>query len=708
MLYGTLQLYFKISLSVTNIMLTRLAFTLLAAVTVALAAISVAGYFSAPPSLYTSMWMVTLWALTAVAAVGVMLRRRLWRRPVLAAMHGALLLILAGALLTHLTATESDVHLRVGESAAEPAAVTLADFEVVTYPGTSAPADFVTTLLTSDGDTVRVSMNRPAAVDGYRVMQGAYDSDGAGVTLSVSRDAWGRGVTYAGYILLGVTFVLYFMMRRTSWRAALRALRGAALIAALAVAPALSASVSDEWRMTAVFHNGRICPMTTLARDFTVNVTGSDCYDGYSADEVLAGYLFEFGEWKSKPAIRIKDKELRGILGVMDGHVSYETFYRATADGRLDIDDPAVQCRYGDDIQRFEAVNMLIAGALIKVFPAASPDGTVTWYAPGDDLPRDMEHDRWAFIRKFLGLYNEQVVRGDTHTQRELLEALARYQRRETGDAMPTPSRMRLESFYNRISDPLAPALMTIAAGLVLTVCIALSGAPGRRVSVAGMACAALLLILLTVMGVCRWIVSGHVPLSNGYETMIFMAWCLALAGVLTRGRSLLTPMALTGAGLALAVAAMSGSAASVTGLMPVLQSPLLSIHVVCVMAAYALFLLMAMTGAVALIWRRTDAARLASLNIVMLYPALMLLAAGIFIGAVWADVSWGRYWGWDPKEVWALITMLIYSIPAHPTLLVSLRRRRILHLYCLLAFLSVIITYFGVNFILGGLHSYA
>ena len=150
-----------------------------------------------------------------------------------------------------------------------------------------------------------------------------------------------------------------------------------------------------------------------------------------------------------------------------------------------------------------------------------------------------------------------------------------------------------------------------------------------------------------------------------------------------------------------------------ITQLMPVLQSPLLSIHVMVIMVSYVLFAFMMLNGVAALIIsaRGGSGERIGYLQTVsniMLYPAVFLLAAGIFIGAVWANVSWGRYWGWDPKEVWALITMLIYSLGIHQGSLKWFRNPKHFHIFCILAFLSVLVTYFGVNFLLGGLHSYA
>ena len=220
--------------------------------------------------------------------------------------------------------------------------------------------------------------------------------------------------------------------------------------------------------------------------------------------------------------------------------------------------------------------------------------------------------------------------------------------------------------------------------------------------------------VCLTLWFAFRWYLAGFVPMSNGFETMLLLAVCvLGVASLLMRRFSFVVPFGLLIAGFALLVAHLSDMNPQITPLMPVLSSPLLSLHVTIMMFSYALFALTSLNSGYAL-WlsrRETNAARveqLTVLNRLLLHPAVFLLSAGIFIGAIWANVSWGRYWGWDPKEVWALITMLIYSFALHPGLLPALRRPRVFHWFVLLAFLSVLFTYFGVNFLLGGLHSYA
>jgi len=191
---------------------------------------------------------------------------------------------------------------------------------------------------------------------------------------------------------------------------------------------------------------------------------------------------------------------------------------------------------------------------------------------------------------------------------------------------------------------------------------------------------------------------------------MQFMAWCcILLAFCLQKKFIFAQPFGILVCGFALLVAMVGEANPRITQLMPVLQSPLLSVHVMVIMISYTLFAFMMLNGVAALVSRNEGRMEyLKTISNIMLYPALFLLTAGIFIGAVWANLSWGRYWGWDPKEVWALITMLIYSLGIHQGSLKWFRDPKHFHIFYILAFLSVLVTYFGVNFLLGGLHSYA
>lgn len=216
-----------------------------------------------------------------------------------------------------------------------------------------------------------------------------------------------------------------------------------------------------------------------------------------------------------------------------------------------------------------------------------------------------------------------------------------------------------------------------------------------------------LMLAYLSVIIALRWVLSGHIPLSSGADVMTFIAW-LAMLIPLVYGRksAVLYPPALILAALAILAASFGDSDPHTSPLPPVLASPMLTIHVGCMILSYTLLGLAALNSMFAIF--RRGAGGLASLSRLFLYPATFLLAGGTFIGAIWANMSWGSYWSWDPKEVWALITLLIYSTALLIGAGGKLKEDRYFNFFCIFAFLSVLFTYFGVNYLLGGMHAYA
>jgi len=206
-----------------------------------------------------------------------------------------------------------------------------------------------------------------------------------------------------------------------------------------------------------------------------------------------------------------------------------------------------------------------------------------------------------------------------------------------------------------------------------------------------------------------NWIRYGHGPFVGTYSVMMLMAWLVTVAMVLLRKRMpIIQPLGFVLAGFSILVAAISHTSPE-GNLVPVLRSPLLGVHVLCMMVSYTLLGLTALIGVVGLIKRSKDTqAMLRDVSLTILYPAVFILTIGTFIGAVWANISWGSYWSWDPKETWALITMLVYSAMLHSSVLSRFNRPKFFHAYAILAILTVLITYFGVNLLLGGMHSYA
>lgn len=215
------------------------------------------------------------------------------------------------------------------------------------------------------------------------------------------------------------------------------------------------------------------------------------------------------------------------------------------------------------------------------------------------------------------------------------------------------------------------------------------------------------LLALQTTAIVVKWAIFRRPPMTDGGQALQIMAWTSLVVAVATSRRWHIIASAALSVGAILMIAGiLAGTWLRSNPLIPALDSPLLALHVVTVMSAYALFAVMTVVSVWGVI-SRSSSVRSAAFTRSLALPAVLLLCAGIFIGAVWANQAWGRYWGWDPKETWALVTLLVYALPFHTRSFPSLGRPSVTNTYYLLAFITVVITYFGVNYLLGGLHSY-
>lgn len=664
-----------------------IALLLLAAVAAALAVISCLG---GNPDTYTSLPMTIAWGAIVCAGGYHIISRRLYRRKAVFAIHCALAVILGGALATHLLGTTETLKLRTGQPVTlGELTVELVDFHIEYYPGTMAPADFVSRLKI-DGEEAVVAMNRVHTAKGYRFSQTGYDPDKLGSTLTVSCDAAGTAISYIGYGLLLAAMLCSLIPSRRFKRGWSTALLTVATLSASAAPKALPEATAAKFGELMVYNNGRIAPLSTLARDFTVKLTGGSSYKGLCAEQVLTGWIFYYDSWRNEPCIKLKDLKTRELLGIDGKFAALPDFFSPQGEYL-----PSGQ-GYEAANEKFGLASAAATGALWSIFPITTAKG-VRWLSPADDIPAEMDLETWHFVSHCFNYMAELAANGQWTELQSVVEKIKGYQRQNAGDgAIPSHERVAAERLFNTLAPSLWPCITLLLTGLILFF------RPHRRMA---RTLATAGVIWLTGLIALNWIASGRAPMSNGYETMQWMALAACLAGVaMPRRYGSATPLCLTVAALAMMVAMMGQRSPQVTQVVPVLRSPLLSLHVLTVMLAYAGLAINALCGAAWLCGRRD----LLELSRRLLRPSVYLLAAGIFIGAVWANQSWGRYWGWDPKEVWALITMLTYAFPLHRGSLPWFNNDRHYSLYTLIAFLSVIMTYFGVNFVLGGLHGYA
>lgn len=638
--------------------------------------------------IYGSWWFALLWALLTLVGIGHFLRQRV-RRLSTVALHLSFVLILAGALLTHLTAKKGIVYLRTGQTTSEylteemllkplPFAITLDDFEVRYHEGTRAAADYVSHITMDDGETRRsmtVSMNNIASFHSIRLYQSSYDSDMQGSLLSMNSDPWGIPVTYAGYGLLFLSLVWMLLDPRGTYRRLLRSpqlRRGATLLLLLlatslngmAAPRTLPRETAEQFGKLLMVYNDRICPVQTYALDFTKKRYGKRTYEGCSAEQVLTGFIFFYDEWVNE----------------LDGE-----------DAKAD--------------ERRMVAEELHSGSPLKMLPYRDGKG-VRWYAPTDPLPPTMDAEHQKYIREVFTRLNGEIQAGNYARANAFIGKMQEYQRTFGGNSLPSDRQVKAEYIYNKVAFATILFMVCLTMG-VLSFLLLLAG----KTRVTYHAQLVVLLLALVALSFClalRWTITDNIPLANGYETMLFLAWSILLLTLIVgRWFPIMLTFGFLLSGFFLLVSHISQMDPQISHLMPVLNSPLLTLHVSIIMMAYALLSLTCVCGLTALLTRRR-ATELRLLSQLFLYPALTCLGLGIFIGAIWANVSWGTYWSWDPKETWALITFMVYAVGVHEHSLPFLRSTRLYHLYMVVAFLTLLMTYFGVNYFLGGMHSYA
>ena len=702
--------------------------------------------------IYTSAWFVVLWAALAVAAaVYIVLRKNKSNVSTsVLLVHASFLVILLGAYTSWTMAESGTIHLRQNETTSTMKdeegktkelgfEVSLKNFNVVNYPGTDAPMDYVTTL-TANTQEIKVSMNNIGSFNGYRFIQSGYDSDMQGTTLGVYHDPWGIGITYTGYALLFISLITTMASKKTRMRHLYRkalSLQGAkawavtALLAVSSFATSANAQemvkidgdIADDFGKICVLYNSRITPINTVATSFVTKLCGKPTWDGLSSNQVFAGWIFDVPYWETVKMIEIKEKKAQELLGINGKWASFDDFWDSYNNYKLDAPlkkaykdgDTKLQKQLRDADEKFNIIRMLYGGEMLKMFPYAGKQGHMQWFAPGQPLGNlKLDEKELVFIKKSMDYLAESIITGDKARAEEIAKKIYSYQHVRGKAVVPTKFRIYTETFYNKTNAQRLPVMLYLTLSLVLAIVSTLSLNHGKQkqTRLVSSVLTWVMLIHTTLLLALRWYVSGHLPMSNGYETMQFMAWATLIVTLVMQKRFL--PVKQFGpllSSFALLVAMITDGNPQITQLMPVLQSPLLSVHVMVIMFSYALFGLTALIGLQGLIAhhrkQEEKEQQLAALSQFLLYPAVALIAIGIFIGAIWANVSWGRYWSWDSKETWALITMLIYSAPLHADIK-WLRKAQHIHIYMLLAFLSVLMTYFGVNYFLSGMHSYA
>ena len=485
---------------------------------------------------------------------------------------------------------------------------------------------------------------------------------------------------------------------------------------------------------------GRMKPLNTFSSELLRKVSKSDTYNNLSADQVLISIIKNPLDWYNTPIIYLKrgNDSLRKIVG-RDSKEKYAAFvdffdqngnYKISSQLENAYKASLPNQFQKDFIETDRKVNLLFSafeGTILKIFPLPNNQNN-KWVSFSDPDAIQFNGVDSLYVKNVLPLYfstlDNDIQSGDYENSKKLLESIKGFQTKYGSDVLPDDDKIKAEIYYNKydIFKNLYSWYMYVGTIMFafLIFQIFYENKYLKYLIKFSKYCIVTLFVLHTFGLLARAYVSGHAPWSDAYESMIYVAWATVGIGLAFGRKSDLTIAATSFvSSMILMIAHWSWMDPEIANLVPVLDSYWLMIHVSVIVGSYGPFTLSMILGIVSLILiiitnkknQRKIGINLQELTIInelSLTVGLIMLTIGNFLGGQWANESWGRYWGWDPKETWALISIMIYAFVLHMRLIPGLKGKWMFNLMSIIAFASIMMTYFGVNFYLTGLHSYA
>ncbi|PCH78008.1 MAG: c-type cytochrome biogenesis protein CcsB [Flavobacteriaceae bacterium] len=658
-----------------------------------------------------------------------------------------------------------------------PFSIKLRDFQLEKYPGSTSPMSFASEITVIDPEETfdfKIFMNNILIHRGYKFFQASYEitDEYEETRLSVNHDYWGTLITYIGYFLLYGAITLTLFMKKTRFgtlRAQLRKIKSTKAATVIAIMVVASTSMFGQnhttHRMTDVQidsalnvtmvskthaakfsklviqdRGGRMKPVHTFASELLRKVSKSEEFRGYDAGQVFLSITKNPRLWFQVPIIYIKKEntKLREIIGIAKDakHAPLASFFDDKGGYKLigyqeDAVKKKIKSKFEESVinvdRRLNLLYSAVTGSILRIFPLPN-DPENTWITQMElrrnSYPDDISNKVIKMMPVYLGTLDDAVVSGDYEQSDAIIEGIRNFQKKYGASVIPTDKNIDLEIAYNKydVFKKLYSYYMGIGVLLFFLVIFQIFK-DNKVVRILIKVCIAIIIgsFLMHTGGlIARWMISGHAPWSNAYESMIYVAWATMLFGLIFGRKSALTLGAtafLTS--FILMIAHWSWMDPAIANLQPVLNSYWLMVHVAIIVASYGPLALGMILGLISLILmilttknnKKHVGEMIKELTIITemtITVGVILLTIGNFLGGQWANESWGRYWGWDPKETWALITIMIYAFILHLRLVPGLRGRYTFNFFAVLGFASVMMTYFGVNFYLSGLHSYA
>jgi cytochrome c-type biogenesis protein CcsB len=638
-----------------------------------------------------------------------------------------------------------------------PFSLRLNDFILERYPGSNSPSGYKSDVVLLDNTEnvekpFSVYMNNILKYRGFRFFQSSYDRDEKGTVLSVNHDMAGMLVSYTGYLFLFIFIVLSLIIKTSqfrtvtpgSWSSALRKTASALIfifflsglnnVSAQKLIPGKESS-EKFGNVLVQDQKGRTKPLFTLSSDILRKVSRESNLGGFTPMQIFLGVYLDFENWKDVPIIRVSNKDLQREIGINGNLASFSNIVNISSDGSYKLSErvnaaysksPAERTKFDKEVmkvdERVNIVYMIYKGDFMKIFPIK--DGSSNWGPPPDAIKTAVSKEDSTYLQTVTPLLYNALETNNTMTVSQISESISAYQERFAGYNLPSGAKTKVEILYYKLGifEKLFPFYATV--GLIMLIGLIIMVIRGKKKTSLVVRILGWILTLGFIFhtsGIAmRWYIAGHTPLSNGYESLIFISWVTLLAGLIFSRRSAFALSATAVlSGMTLMVAHLSFMDPEITNLVPVLKSYWLTLHVSVITGSYGFLGLGAILGIITMILlslsNKENRERISNtideltvINYRTLVLGLYFLTIGTFLGAVWANESWGRYWGWDPKETWSLITIIVYSFVTHSRLIPGMKNVFMFNLLSLFGFSSVLMTYFGVNYYLSGLHSYA
>ncbi len=656
-----------------------------------------------------------------------------------------------------------------------PFHIKLRDFQLENYPGSQSPMSYASEITVIDPKETfdfRIYMNNILNYKGYKFFQSSYNitDEYEETRLSVNHDSWGTNITYVGYFILFLGLILILFVKNTRFsylRNSLRKIESKKAALTLALLLSISFGFSqhqqrqfNETQIDSILNvnavdinhadkfsriiiqdtGGRMKPVHTYASELLRKVSKKDTYKGLNANQVFISIQQNPRFWFNTPIIYIKkdNTKLRDIISIPHDqkYARLSDFFTEKGVYKIaELQEKAFKKKIKNKFENSvidvsNRVNIFYAavfGNLFAIFPIPD-DETNKWVSQNELHLAKYSGIDSVFVKQILPAYLQTLLESkenNDYTQSdEILEGIIKFQQKYGSEVYPSERKIDLEIFYNEYDIFKNLFWQYLLAGIFLFIVTIINIFNSSKIIKLLIKIGSIIVLLLfayhTIGLGIRWYISGHVPWSNGYESMIYIAWATMLFGLIFGKKSTLTVTATAFVtSMILMFAHMNWMDPEIANLVPVLDSYWIIIHVSIIVASYGPFTLSMILGLLVLFLMVMTTKNnkkkigliikeITIINEMSMTLGLILLIIGNFLGGIWANESWGRYWGWDPKETWALISIMIYAFVLHTRLIPGLRGRFTFNVLAIFSFASILMTYLGVNHMLSGLHSYA